>query len=270
MFFNLCSVEVFFKILGSSSSGNAAVLRVHDQTILIDAGLSGKKLQFLLGEEGIAIEDLSAVFLTHEHNDHSAGIRGSQSSADCRFLQTGTPSGDPSQVAKASELENFRDRKPFSFESFEIHPFSVPHDAYDPVGFYFKWGKDDLFDPFSSLAWVTDLGYVPALVRERIRQARILVLEANHCSKMLEDDKKRPWSLKQRIRGRHGHLSNQSTFDLLDSMEGSRWEKIFLMHLSKDCNDVELVKDRFSLLKGQGNRFSTYVVDPNSAESIPL
>ena len=81
-----------------------------------------------------------------------------------------------------------------------------PHDAYDPVGFYFEWGKDDLFDPPSSLAWVTDLGFVPTLVKERIRQASILVIEANHCTEMLEPDEKRPWSLKQRIRGRHGHL----------------------------------------------------------------
>ena len=71
-------------------------------------------------------------------------------------------------------------------------------------------------------------------------------------------------------KGRHGHLSNQSTFDLLNSIEGSRWEKIFLMHLSKDCNGVEVVKDRFSSLNGQGDRFSTYVVDPTSAESIPI
>ena len=69
-------MEVYFKILGSSSSGNAAVLRTSESTILIDAGLSCKKLHFLLKEEGIEIEELDAVFLTHEHNDHSAGIRG--------------------------------------------------------------------------------------------------------------------------------------------------------------------------------------------------
>ena len=264
-------MEVFFKILGSSSSGNAAVLRVNDKTILIDAGLSGKKLQFLLGEEGIAIEELDAVFLTHEHNDHSAGIRGlSKFGRLPVFANRDTVQAIQAKLPRRPNWKIFETGKPFSFESFDIHPFSVPHDAYDPVGFYFQWGKDDLFDPRSSLAWVTDLGYVPALVRERIRQARILVVEANHCSKMLEDDKRRPWSLKQRIRGRHGHLSNQSTFDLLNSMEGSCWEKIFLMHLSKDCNDVEVVKDRFSSLNGQGDRFSTYVVDPTSAESIPL
>jgi phosphoribosyl 1,2-cyclic phosphodiesterase len=264
-------VEVFFKILGSSSSGNSAVLRVGEKTILIDAGLSCKKLQLLLGNGGIALEELDAVFLTHEHNDHSAGIRGLSKFARLPiFANRDTTQAIQAKLPRRPNWKIFETGKPFSFESFEIHPFSVPHDAYDPVGFYFQWGRDDLFDPRSSLAWVTDLGYVPALVKERIRQARILVVEANHCSKLLEDDTRRPWSLKQRIRGRHGHLSNQSTFDLLNSMEGSCWEKIFLMHLSKDYNNVDLVKDRFRALKGQGDRFSTYVVDPTSAESIPL
>jgi phosphoribosyl 1,2-cyclic phosphodiesterase len=120
------------------------------------------------------------------------------------------------------------------------------------------------------LAWVTDLGYVPTLVKERIRQAKILVIEANHCSKMLEEDQKRPWSLKQRIRGRHGHLSNDNTFEMLESIEGSCWEKIFLMHLSKDCNDIKKVQKQFSGLTGQGSRFSTFVVDPSSAKAIPI
>jgi phosphoribosyl 1,2-cyclic phosphodiesterase len=87
---------------------------------------------------------------------------------------------------------------------------------------------------------------------------------------MLEEDQKRPWSLKQRIRGRHGHLSNDNTFDMLESIEGSCWEKIFLMHLSKDCNDITKVRERFSKLKGQGSRFSTFVVDPTTAKSIRI
>ena len=80
--------------------------------------------------------------------------------------------------------------------------------------------------------------------------------------------KKRPWSLKQRIRGRHGHLSNENTFEMLESIEGSCWNKVFLMHLSKDCNNVDKVQQRFSNLKGHGSRFSTYVVDPSTAMTI--
>ena len=115
---------------------------------------------------------------------------------------------------------------------------------------------------------MTDLGFVPTLVQERIRKANILVIEANHCTDMLEKDEKRPWSLKQRIRGRHGHLSNQTTYELLESMENTCWRKVFLMHLSKDCNDVNLVRERFSQLPGQGKRFSTYVIDPATANPI--
>ena len=264
-------VDHYFKILGSSSSGNAAVLRTAEITILIDAGLSCKKLHFLLQEEGIEIEELDAVFLTHEHNDHSAGIRGlSKFGSLPIFANRDTLQAVQSKLPRRANWKIFETGKPFLFKNLKIHPFSVPHDAYDPVGFYFEWGTDDLFNPPSSLAWVTDLGYVPDLVRERIRKARILVVEANHCSEMLEKDTRRPWSLKQRIRGRHGHLSNQTTFELLNSIQGTCWEKVFLMHLSKDCNDVHLVKDRFGELTGQGQRFSTFVVDPTTSDSIPI
>ena len=132
------------------------------------------------------------------------------------------------------------------------------------MGFYFEWGGEDLFNPLESLAWVTDLGYAPELVKEKIAQASILVIEANHCPRMLERDTKRPWSLKQRILGRHGHLSNGATLELLKSIEKPRWKEIFLMHLSKDCNDVNLVRDSFAELPPD-----TYVVDPSTAEAIP-
>ena len=262
-------VETKFKILGSSSSGNAALLRTGNSNILIDAGLSGKKLKFLLSEEGLDIEELHAVFLTHEHNDHSAGIRGLSRYMNLPiFANRDTIDAIQPKLPRRPNWIRFETGEPFQFQEFKVHPFSVPHDAYDPVGFYFEWGKDDLFDPPSSLAWVTDLGFVPTLVKERIRQASILVIEANHCTEMLERDEKRPWSLKQRIRGRHGHLSNQTTFDLLESMQNACWRKVFLMHLSQDCNDVNLVRKRFSKLSGQGKKFSTYVIDPATAQPV--
>ena len=264
-------VDVNFKILGSSSSGNSSLLQVGDTKILIDAGLSGRKLQALLANESVSIEELDAVFLTHEHNDHSAGIRGlSRFQQLPVFANRDTIQAVQSKLPRRPNWKVFETGKPFEFKSFKIHPFSVPHDAYDPVGFYFQWGCGDLFDPFGSLAWVTDLGFVPTLVRERIRQAKILVVESNYCPQLLEADNKRPWSLKQRIRSRHGHLSNQSTFDLLNSYESPCWQEIFIMHLSKDCNNVNLVKNQFKKLNGQGNRFKTYVIDPNSAEALQV
>jgi phosphoribosyl 1,2-cyclic phosphodiesterase len=262
-------VETKFKILGSSSSGNTALLQTGKSNILIDAGLSGKKLKFLLLEEDLSIEELDAVFLTHEHNDHSAGIRGLSRYLNLPiFANRDTIDAIQPKLPRRPNWKRFETGVPFQFQGFKVHPFSVPHDAYDPVGFYFEWGTGDLFDPPSSLAWVTDLGFVPTLVQERIRKASILVIEANHCTEMLEKDEKRPWSLKQRIRGRHGHLSNQTTYELLKSMENTCWRKVFLMHLSKDCNDVNLVRERFSQLPGQGKRFSTYVIDPATAQPV--
>ena len=96
-----------------------------------------------------------------------------------------------------------------------------------------------------------------------------LVIEANHCPEMLERDTKRPWSLKQRIRGRHGHLSNGATLELLRSVESPNWKEIYLVHLSKDCNDVNLVRNSFTGFSGNGGTLATYVVDPTTAEAIP-
>ena len=264
-------MEVKFKILGSSSSGNSALLQAAGLSILIDAGLSGRKIESLLLENNLSAECLDAIFLTHEHQDHVAGLRGlSKYSRIPVFANRDTVLAIQSKLSRRPNWQIFETGKPFAFRSLDIHPFSVPHDAYDPVGFFFKWGGDDLFNPPSSLAWLTDLGYVPSSVRERIKQAKILVVEANHCSRMLEMDTKRPWSLKQRIRGRHGHLSNKATFELIDSMNQNCWEKIFLMHLSKDCNDIDLVKDSFKQVRGNREKFSTYIVDPVSAKEIPV
>ncbi|MAL85780.1 MAG: MBL fold metallo-hydrolase [Opitutae bacterium] len=264
-------MDVKFKILGSSSSGNAALLRIPGLNILIDAGLSGKKIEALLNNEGLALEALNAVFLTHEHNDHSAGVRGLSKFSNLPFFANqDTIQAIQPKLQKCPKWKVFETDRPFNFGPLKVHPFSVPHDAYDPVGFFFEWGTGDLFDPLASLAWVTDLGYASSLVKERIRKAKILVIEANHCSEMLKNDSKRPWSLKQRISGRHGHLSNKSTFSILKSIKGRCWEKIFLMHLSKDCNNVEIVQKMFSQLEGHGSKFSTFVVDPSSAETIPI
>ena len=260
-------MDAKFKILGSSSSGNSGLLEVKGIKILIDAGLSCRKLQSLLHEQKTKIEEIEAVFLTHEHNDHSAGVRGlSRFQQLPIFANQDTKEAIQSKLSRRPNWKIFETGKQFEFKSLKIHPFSVPHDAYDPVGFYFQWGNGELFDPPGSLAWVTDLGCVPNLVRERIRNAKILVVESNYCSKMLEADNRRPWSLKQRIRSRHGHLSNDSTFELLNSFGNPCWEKIFIMHLSKDCNDVEMVLQKFKQLNGQRNRFETFVIDPETAK----
>ena len=111
----------------------------------------------------------------------------------------------------------------------KINSFSVPHDAYDPVGFMF-------YHALGNIGFLTDLGYATKLVIERVRQARALVLEANHDLKLLQEDTKRPWSVKQRILSRHGHLSNDAAAEVAAEVVTDLMEDLYLGHLSADCN----------------------------------
>jgi phosphoribosyl 1,2-cyclic phosphodiesterase len=251
-----------FQILGSSSTGNCALLRTGSSKILIDAGFSGKRIQAKLESIGESIEAIQAVFLTHEHSDHAQGIRGLSSRPDLPiFANRDTADAVQAKLTKRANWQVFETGTTFNFRDLEIRSFALPHDAYDPVGYVFRWGLDDL-PTIQSLAWITDLGYVPAHVHEQMRSVETLVIEANYEEALLEKDTRRPWSIKQRIRGRHGHLSNNAAFEALSQMNGdSRLKEVYLAHLSKDCNSLECVKERFASLNAEKD-FAIHVVDP--------
>ncbi len=254
-----------FQILGSNSSGNCALLETDTTRILIDAGFSAKKIKELLTEAGRTIEQIDGVFITHEHNDHTVGLRGLSRYPHLRFFANrDTAKAIQKRLRSRPNWHVFETGAKFSFRDLDVTSFSVPHDAYDPVGFVFEWGYGDLFSPRRSLGWVTDLGYIPQLVRERIRSVNILVVESNYDVELLEKDPHRPWSVKQRIRGRHGHLSNQDALDLLSSMESVNWEQVFLVHLSRDCNDIGRIRTLFAPLVHSNCAFRLNVVDPRT------
>ena len=262
-------VGVEFKILGSSSSGNSALLRTPDFTILIDAGFSGKRLVTLLAKEGVSPMDLDGVFLTHEHNDHTNGVRGLSRRSDLPFFANrDTAKAVQSGLSRRANWKIFETGLSFEFRGLKVSPFAIPHDAYDPVGFLFEWGGPDSFTPSESLAWVTDLGFGTGLVREKIRGAQTLVIETNYDDELLDRDPRRPWTLKQRIKGRHGHLSNRDAFEFLETIESPGWRNVFLAHLSKDCNEISRVVKTFSSLDRQDCPFS--VVDPRNGELISV
>ena len=259
---NLHTMSVEFQILGSSSGGNCALLQTGQTKVLVDVGFSAKRIGCLLEAVGESIDAIDAVFLTHEHSDHAQGIRGLAKRADLPvFANRDTADAVQAKATKPVNWKVFQTGTDFSFRDLKVRSFSLPHDAYDPVGFTFNWGEEgDLFTPPRSLAWVTDLGYVPEHVKEHIRQVHTLVIEANYDEELLERDERRPWSTKQRIRGRHGHLSNNAAFDLVAELShNSILEKVYLAHLSKDCNNAHLVRDRFASL---GGSLSIDVIDP--------
>ncbi len=260
-----------FKILGSSSAGNCGFLQTENARILIDAGFSGRRIGEMLEACGESIDDLDAVFVTHEHSDHIAGLRGLARYRKLKiFANTFTAEAAQSGLKNRLDWRIFETGDRFTFRDLEIDAFGLPHDAHDPVGFVFSHGEGDLFNPRVSLGWALDLGYIPDPVRARLRQVDVLVAEANHDSDLLRNDPKRPWSLKQRISGRHGHLSNEAARDLVENTSAARWREVFLAHLSRDCNTVECVAKTFarSLQGACSHRLS--IVSPDNGAHVPF
>lgn len=253
-----------FQILGSSSAGNCALLCTASCNVLIDAGFSARKIASLLEASHLKLGDLDAVFITHEHGDHVQGLAGLARQEGIRFFANrGTAAAINGEVGGTARWQLFETGSTFAFSDLTVTSFSIPHDATDPVGFVFACGSgEDLFSPRLQLAWVTDLGYIPQLVAERVKEVQVLVLEANYDAEMLDRDEKRPWSLKQRIKSRHGHLSNEAAASFVRKQPNARWRKVFLAHLSRECNDAELVRQQFDLPGTLPRGCQITVVDP--------
>lgn len=232
-------------ILGSGSAGNCAVVRTGECKLLIDGGLSARQITSRLESAGIAPAELDGILLTHEHLDHAGGLRvfckKNEVPVFCNPLTAETlRNGD---LAGLRNWRLFTTGSEFSVKDITVRTFPVPHDAAEPVGFVLHHGN-------SSLGFCTDLGFATKLVHERIRNVQTLVIETNHDEKMLQNDTRRPWAVKQRIMSRHGHLSNAAAAGVLLEMLGNGLQRTILCHLSRDCNSpelaVETVRSRLS------------------------
>jgi len=250
-------VSVNFTILGSGSSGNCAYLETTETRILVDAGFSPLQIRKRLATIGRAPEKLSAILITHEHSDHIAGILGMadkfQIPVYCnRLTQDGTiwafkAKWDSKKKPALAGLEGtehlkakidwrlFETGASFEIGDVSIETFSIPHDAQDPVGFLLRTTA-------GNIGFATDLGHVTKLVMERIRAANVLVLESNHDVKMLQDCPRRSWALKQRILGRHGHISNVTAAETVAQIMSANLRQLYLAHLSRECNTPELAE----------------------------
>jgi phosphoribosyl 1,2-cyclic phosphodiesterase len=240
-----------FSILGSGSSGNCALLVTENTRVLIDAGFSARKLTALLAGVGETLERVDAIFLTHEHGDHSAGIEGLKKFPRIQvFANAATARAVQSGLEHRPDWQIFETGGRFHFRDLEVESFSVPHDAQEPVGFRFTSGHEgDLFAPRRSIAWLTDLGYAPENVKQCIRECEVVAVESNHCPEMLKNDLRRPWPTKQRISGRHGHLSNLAASELVATVASPRWRRIYLTHLSRECNSRAAVELAFAAVR---------------------
>lgn len=229
-------------VLGSGSSGNCTFIGTETTRILIDAGLSARKTAERLAEIGEHPGNLSAICVSHEHGDHIAGIRVLQKNHGIPVYANGGTLDAILRNRKHDGLTccRFTTGAAFTIGDLTIEPFAVPHDALEPVGFVLRTGS-------VSVGVVTDLGIVTNLVREKLRACHAVIIEANHDETLLHEAN-RPWSLKQRIRGNQGHLSNRAAAALIAEIAGDGLQHLFLAHLSSDCNSPRHARETFETL----------------------
>ena len=227
-------MPVRLTILGSGSSGNCAYLESDETRLLIDAGLSGRQIRQRLALIGRTPETLHGILLTHEHSDHVQGLVGLGARLQIPvFCNRLTKEAVEEQLQVKLSWRIFSTGAGFDVGDVAVETFSVPHDASDPIGFLLR-------TPDANIGFLTDLGHATKLVLERVRSANVLVLETNHDLKMLQNDLRRPWSVKQRIMSRHGHLSNEAAAELAEEIVSAELRYLYLGHLSQDCNRPEL------------------------------
>lgn len=221
-------------VLASGSKGNCIYVSGGGTSLLVDAGLSARELVKRMGAAGIDPESLHAVLFTHDHADHFCGIEVFSRKYPVRlFANEGTASGIEANFPKASfAWEIFETSAEFEIGGLRVEAFTVSHDASDPVGFVFDDGT-------SRLCLVTDLGQPSAVVRAKLARCHAAILESNHDPDMLMASD-RPWSLKTRIAGRSGHLSNDDAAELAGAAVPAQLHTLLLAHLSEECNTAAL------------------------------
>ena len=233
-------MSVAITVLGSGSGGNCYYLEAGETRLLVDAGFSGRQIRLRLEAIGKSPESLTGILLTHEHSDHTKGLKIIAAKLGipiyCNRL---TLEAIESQFDVKFNARVFQTGASFDLGGVSVESFSIPHDAYDPVGFVVHTEAGDV-------GFLTDLGHATRLVIDRVKNVRALVLETNYDMKLLQDDTKRPWSIKQRILSRHGHLSNDAAANALEELVSDRLQHLYLAHLSRDCNSPELANKAIS------------------------
>ena len=224
-----------FCTLYSGSSGNAVYLETKNTKILIDCGVSGKKIATSLMDIGVKADEIDAVFVTHEHVDHtkSLGIMSRRYNLPI-YANKNTWKGIGDTIGSISD-DNKRyieTNKDFLIKDLLVHPFSIPHDAAAPVGYNF-------YADNKKIAFATDIGHVNESLTSNVRGCDMFFVEANHDIEMLKCCSY-PYYVKQRILGEKGHLCNETSAELIACMVGSGTERFLLGHLSKENNFPQL------------------------------
>ena len=237
-----------FRSLASGSSGNATLIEasdgLHRTRVLVDCGLGLRQLMARLAVEGIGPADLDGIFITHEHSDHIG-------CAPMLVARYGVPlwtSAGTAQYAAFAGLESarnlVRDGQVFAIGGLQLHPFTVPHDAREPLQLRCTDGD-------RVLGLMTDIGHVTGHALAALAGCHALVLESNHDVELLAQSRY-PDFLKRRVGGQHGHLSNVQAAAALGALHHDRLNTVVAAHLSERNNRPELVSRAFAAVLGCG------------------
>ena len=211
-----------FYIIQSGSKGNATILEHNNRLLLIDDVISYISIKSALESLNFNIMNVEALLITHEHSDHTKGIKYLPPLPI--YTKEGTYDGD-----NVNYIDYF---KPFELIGLKITPLLTSHDAINPCGFLFE-NQDE------KLVYMTDTGYIPELSLDYMNNADYYIIESNHDVNM-QLDSNRPAQLINRILSDEGHLSNVDSASYMASLVGQRTKQIFLAHISQDANTPEI------------------------------
>ena len=218
---------MYFNIIASGSKGNATLVVEKDTIILIDMGVTLTRLEAGLSEIGKKVSDITGAIITHDHSDHTAGIKFLPKNKI--YALEGTITGTGSHIVKINE--------PFLVGEITITPIKISHDAINPCGFVLEFGNE-------KLSYITDTGYVLNETLPILKNPSYLIIESNHDIKMLLKTN-RPMELKQRILSDHGHLCNEDSAIATCGIIGPNTKEVVLAHISEEANTPEMALEAY-------------------------
>ncbi|UOE94113.1 MBL fold metallo-hydrolase [Alkalihalobacillus sp. LMS39] len=259
-----------FSVLASGSTGNAIYVATDTQRWLIDAGVSGKKMEQLLNSIQCDPKDLNGILVSHEHSDHIKGV-----GILARKFNLPVYANEKTWRAMEKDLGKIDTEQKFHFNleevktfgDLDIESFGVSHDAAEPMFYVFHHqGK--------KLVLATDMGYVSDRIKGTIKEADVFIFESNHDVNLLRMGKY-PWSVKRRIISDVGHVSNEDAAYALSDVIGDKTSRIYLAHLSKDNNMKELARMTVEQIlrekdHGVGEQFRIFDTDPDEPTALAV
>lgn len=222
-----------FALLGSGSKGNATLIEQGDTCVLLDCGFTLRETEQRLARLGRSPEQLSAILVTHEHQDHLGGVGPVARKYGLPvWLSNGTLRAAAHRLGRLPDCRLFNSHTDFAIDALQVHPFPVPHDAREPCQFVLGNGVH-------RLGVLTDTGRATAHIAHQLDACDALILESNHDSRMLRDGPYPP-ALQERVAGGLGHLSNDQAAGLLAELDSSRLQHLVAAHLSEQNNRPDL------------------------------